>query len=402
VAVNRNKVVLATLILFVGLPLRIVFAQSTEGRAYIVQADDWLSKIAEKEYGDPLFYPAIVEWTNEVAKFDSSFAFIGDPDFIEIGQKVWLPPQPLPSPYVLKEGETLASIAERFYGNPADAQLIVAFTRVRSYHFPDIPYIDDPVEVEAGQTVYLPHKFVPDRAPYSPLEFINGQWSTVDETTLAFVGKITRDTPRRLQEVLSGQIQTIIVTSDGGETEGGIAVGEVIQERGLDVVVEGFCASSCANYFFTLANDKVVAEGSWVGYHGNVQTLLALTESQLKAQGITSPRVLDQTLTNLKAQAERERVLLTAAGVDQTLFDYSQVQSQLTGATFWAPSAADLAAFGLTNLDNMWYPEKEEDLATLGQASGLSIAGGAMRTGWQEVIESTTGDPEPNVTRPDE
>jgi hypothetical protein len=88
--------------------------------------------------------------------------------------------------------------------------------------------------------------------------------------------------------------------------------------------------------------------------------------------------------------------------VDQTLFEYSQVQSQLTGATFWAPSAADLAAFGLTNLDNMWYPEKEEDLAALGHASGLSIAGGAMRTGWQEVIESTIGKPEPNVTQPDE
>ena len=49
-------------------------AQAPEGREYVVQADDWLSKIAEKEYGDPLAYPAIVEATNTRAAEDASFA----------------------------------------------------------------------------------------------------------------------------------------------------------------------------------------------------------------------------------------------------------------------------------------------------------------------------------------
>ena len=47
-----------------------------EGTAYTIQADDWLSKLADKQYGDPLAYPAIVYYTNLKATEDGSFAEI--------------------------------------------------------------------------------------------------------------------------------------------------------------------------------------------------------------------------------------------------------------------------------------------------------------------------------------
>lgn len=62
-----------------------------DGQAYIVQADDWLSKLADKFYGDMFTYPAIVEATNAEAAQDDSFAVIDNPDLIEIGQKLWIP-----------------------------------------------------------------------------------------------------------------------------------------------------------------------------------------------------------------------------------------------------------------------------------------------------------------------
>ena len=65
--------------------------------AYIVQADDWLSKIADKFYDkfydNVLAYPAIVEATNTKAAVDDSFTAIDTPDGIEIGQKLWIPAQ---------------------------------------------------------------------------------------------------------------------------------------------------------------------------------------------------------------------------------------------------------------------------------------------------------------------
>jgi branched-chain amino acid transport system substrate-binding protein len=61
------------------------------GQEYIVQADDWLSKLAEKNYGDVLAWPAIWRATNAKAGEDSTFAVIENPNLIEIGQKLWIP-----------------------------------------------------------------------------------------------------------------------------------------------------------------------------------------------------------------------------------------------------------------------------------------------------------------------
>ncbi|HXW00486.1 MAG TPA: extracellular solute-binding protein [Anaerolineae bacterium] len=61
------------------------------GQEYTVQADDWVSKLAEKFYGDPLAYAAIVEATNAKAAADNSYAPIDNPDVIEVGQKLFIP-----------------------------------------------------------------------------------------------------------------------------------------------------------------------------------------------------------------------------------------------------------------------------------------------------------------------
>jgi transforming growth factor-beta-induced protein len=58
---------------------------------YTVQADDWLSKIAEKELGDVLAYPQLAEATNAAAAQSSKYAMINNPDIIEIGQVICIP-----------------------------------------------------------------------------------------------------------------------------------------------------------------------------------------------------------------------------------------------------------------------------------------------------------------------
>jgi heat shock protein HslJ len=56
---------------------------------YTVQADDWLSKLADRFYGDVLAYPTIVEATNGQA--DERFANIANPDLIEPGWLLCIP-----------------------------------------------------------------------------------------------------------------------------------------------------------------------------------------------------------------------------------------------------------------------------------------------------------------------
>lgn len=81
--------VLALLLLVVPAPLQ---AQEIECESDVtVQADDWLSKIAEKFYGDPVAFPAIVAATNAKAAVDDSYAALTNPDVIETGWKLCIP-----------------------------------------------------------------------------------------------------------------------------------------------------------------------------------------------------------------------------------------------------------------------------------------------------------------------
>ncbi len=57
----------------------------------IVQADDWLSKIAEKVYGNVLAYPVIAEATNAMHSQDDTFPLIENLDQIEVGWQLCLP-----------------------------------------------------------------------------------------------------------------------------------------------------------------------------------------------------------------------------------------------------------------------------------------------------------------------
>jgi len=57
----------------------------------VVQADDWLSKLADKFYGDVLAFPAIVEATNQAHAADDSYARIDNSDVIDVGWKLCVP-----------------------------------------------------------------------------------------------------------------------------------------------------------------------------------------------------------------------------------------------------------------------------------------------------------------------
>jgi putative spermidine/putrescine transport system substrate-binding protein len=58
----------------------------------VVQADDWLSKLADKFYGDVFAYQAIADATNAKNATDDSYAKIDNVDIIEPGWKLCIPP----------------------------------------------------------------------------------------------------------------------------------------------------------------------------------------------------------------------------------------------------------------------------------------------------------------------
>jgi len=90
-----NAVVFTLLLLAVTMMLPAVsMAQKdvTCSSDVTIQADDWLSKLADKFYGDVLAYKAIVDATNAKHATDSSYAKIDNPDVVEPGWKLCIPP----------------------------------------------------------------------------------------------------------------------------------------------------------------------------------------------------------------------------------------------------------------------------------------------------------------------
>ncbi len=87
---TRLSFILITLLLTFSWPPHVA-ADPACAEIYTVQADDWLSRVADKLLGDLLAYPAIVEATNQQHRRDTTFAQIINPDVIEVGWKLCIP-----------------------------------------------------------------------------------------------------------------------------------------------------------------------------------------------------------------------------------------------------------------------------------------------------------------------
>jgi peptide/nickel transport system substrate-binding protein len=80
-------------VLVVALLPTLVFAAPPlqGGSNYTVQADDTLSKIADKEYGNPQAFSAIVFYNNQRAAEDDSLVVIDNPNIVAAGWTIYLP-----------------------------------------------------------------------------------------------------------------------------------------------------------------------------------------------------------------------------------------------------------------------------------------------------------------------
>jgi hypothetical protein len=104
------------------------------------------------------------------------------------------------------------------------------------------------------------------------LDHPKGLWERRDAQTLAFSGIIWPGSDLDFEAAVTPQTRTLILDSGGGETGAAIRIAQGIRERGLDVVVTGRCASSCANYLFAAGARRTIRDGV-VAFHGGSLSL---------------------------------------------------------------------------------------------------------------------------------
>ncbi|WP_339746467.1 hypothetical protein [uncultured Maricaulis sp.] len=96
----------------------------------------------------------------------------------------------------------------------------------------------------------------------------DGQCRQLDARTLEINGRINAALADCVDVLLGSEIDTVIVTSQGGETFAGRRIGNRIGDRPRTLVVRDRCLSSCGNYFVPAAQRLVLEPGAVVGLHG--------------------------------------------------------------------------------------------------------------------------------------
>ena len=116
------SVVLLVAMVFLLVPAASAAPLQAGGEDYTVAVADWLSKLADKYFGDILAFPAIMQATNQKYLEDDSYAFIGNADLIEPGWKLYIPST--------EEADAFLATydpgkPELLFGKPAEGQLVV-------------------------------------------------------------------------------------------------------------------------------------------------------------------------------------------------------------------------------------------------------------------------------------
>jgi hypothetical protein len=193
-----------------------------------------------------------------------------------------------------------------------------------------------------------------------------GTWYRTNTDTVTFRGNIVTGEFERFKKVFDNQVKNLIVTSAGGSVEDAIQIAEVLVNHNIKIIVKIWCTSSCANYFFTAAETKVIDKGI-VGFHGNATACFlkeyqssdigqklrekyqgfGLTEQQLE-------RSIELSIQAMQDLSRRELAFLAKAGVDPKLFERTckpdKGMNDGKGYTFLLPTMSTFNKYGIFNV----------------------------------------------------
>jgi len=194
-----------------------------------------------------------------------------------------------------------------------------------------------------------------------------GEWTIVDKGTIRFEGYIEEDDIARFNEIVNEDTNTLIVRSGGGDVLAAIPIAEKIQRKKMDIVVDGLCVSSCADYFFIAAERKKVSLNSLVLLHGGITAKLE-HESEKIIEEMTrlgaKQEQVELQMKRWREGARKEQEIYKNAEVDISLLEYSHVMTD-RDYDYWAPPPEAFKRLGVKNITEFWYPSSDKELNDL-------------------------------------
>ncbi|HEX7028813.1 MAG TPA: hypothetical protein VF268_16345 [Gammaproteobacteria bacterium] len=192
---------------------------------------------------------------------------------------------------------------------------------------------------------------------------------------ILYNGPLTREANSKvskLYEAAESKPTVLAITSAGGPVDVGLQLGEWILSKGLNVKVEEFCFSSCANYVFPAGKTKLLGGSAVVGFHGGAFSK-DYNRSQIEEVLSSIPQedreaVREQIRVSLEKylseNREREAEFYRKLGVSPKLNILGQDSKysayHTAGYNGWYYSPDDMSKLGLKDIviiGGEWKPE---------------------------------------------
>lgn len=174
--------------------------------------------------------------------------------------------------------------------------------------------------------------------------------------TLFYNGIITNEGVEKIRKLVSNKIKNLSVTSLGGEINSGIDLGKIVYKNRLNVLVEHYCFSSCANYVFSAGKKKILRKSSMLGWHGGAGQQMDLDDipAEFRLQFIS---YITKTFL-------RETEYFHMIGVQQKSTTYGQSEfykDKYKDYEGWYYSPEVMKELGINNVvlsDGKWQPKE--------------------------------------------
>ncbi|WP_197714550.1 hypothetical protein, partial [Klebsiella variicola] len=95
-------------------------------------------------------------------------------------------------------------------------------------------------------------------------------------------------------------VRTISINSGGGDIETAINIGRIIYDRGISIEVRRLCLSSCANYLFPAARNKIINYGSIIGFHGSPNSDDSKLITTVDGARTSDPAITDKIFSEIR------------------------------------------------------------------------------------------------------
>ena len=183
---------------------------------------------------------------------------------------------------------------------------------------------------------------------------------TLSSDTIYYHGPLSEEANNKVNSLItkeSSKIKWFSITSTGGEVNKGMALGDIIFKHNLNVEVNEYCLSSCANYVFTSAQHHRISNYATIGFHGGATGMKKGIEAFLESLPENEQKAKKEALKSYaKKTITREKNFFNKIGVNQKITTLGQdakyqEQHNLNNYVGWYYSLEDLKKLGVKNVE---------------------------------------------------